>query len=97
MFTYFIGEIRIQSGLKVFVRTASRYDDSRIISLPDLKLRINLGCFKNSLLRYFSIQNGFAVGILMTTTLSSYAHHINSLIILQIMIHIAPFVQDVWI
>ncbi|VDO62350.1 unnamed protein product [Heligmosomoides polygyrus] len=37
-----LGEIRIRSGLRVFMRTASRYDDSRILFLPDLRLRIVL-------------------------------------------------------
>ncbi|PIO66613.1 hypothetical protein TELCIR_11664, partial [Teladorsagia circumcincta] len=36
------GEIRIRSGLRVFMRTASRYDDSRILFLPDLRLRVVL-------------------------------------------------------
>lgn len=43
-----LGEIRIRSGLRVFMRTASRYDDSRILFLPDLRLRIVLG-------QYFSL------------------------------------------
>ncbi|VDL65759.1 unnamed protein product [Nippostrongylus brasiliensis] len=38
-----LGEIRIRSGLRVFMRTASRYDDSRILFLPDLRLRVVLG------------------------------------------------------
>ncbi|XGW21898.1 hypothetical protein V3C99_004676 [Haemonchus contortus] len=37
-----LGEIRIRSGLRVFMRTASRYDDSRILFLPDLRLRVVL-------------------------------------------------------
>lgn len=38
-----LGEIRIKSGLKIFLRTASRYDDSQILSLPDVRLKILLG------------------------------------------------------
>ncbi|VDM51676.1 unnamed protein product [Angiostrongylus costaricensis] len=37
-----LGEVRICSALRVFMRTASRYDDSRILFLPDLRLRIIL-------------------------------------------------------
>ncbi|KAJ1358911.1 hypothetical protein KIN20_017479 [Parelaphostrongylus tenuis] len=37
-----LGEVRICSALRVFMRTASRYDDSRILFLPDLRLRIVL-------------------------------------------------------
>ncbi|EYB85082.1 hypothetical protein Y032_0305g1964 [Ancylostoma ceylanicum] len=39
---WMLGEIRIRCGLRVFMRTASRYDDSRILFLPDLKLRVLL-------------------------------------------------------
>ncbi|CAJ0948684.1 unnamed protein product, partial [Mesorhabditis belari] len=39
---WLIGEIRIRSGLSVYVRTASKYDDSRILFLPQLKLRVTL-------------------------------------------------------
>uniref|UniRef100_A0A1I7UST1 Fmp27_GFWDK domain-containing protein n=1 Tax=Caenorhabditis tropicalis TaxID=1561998 RepID=A0A1I7UST1_9PELO len=38
-----LGEIRIKSGLKIFLRTASRYDDSQILSLPDVRLKVLLG------------------------------------------------------
>ena len=33
---WLIGEIRIRSGLSVYVRTASKYDDSRILFLPQV-------------------------------------------------------------
>ncbi|CAI5438875.1 unnamed protein product [Caenorhabditis angaria] len=38
-----LGEIRIKSGLRIFVRTASRYDDSQVLTLPDVRLKILLG------------------------------------------------------
>lgn len=37
-----LGEVRIKSGLRIFIRTASRYDDSRVLTLPDLRLKIML-------------------------------------------------------
>ncbi|CAI4230003.1 unnamed protein product [Auanema sp. JU1783] len=37
-----LGELRIRSEFRVFMRTASKYDDSRILLLPDLKLRVAL-------------------------------------------------------
>ncbi|KJH44246.1 hypothetical protein DICVIV_09718 [Dictyocaulus viviparus] len=40
--SFIVGEVRIRSALHVFMRTASRYDDSRILFLPDLRLRIVL-------------------------------------------------------
>ncbi|CAD6190928.1 unnamed protein product [Caenorhabditis auriculariae] len=38
-----LGEVRVKSGLRVFMRTASRYDDSRVLMLPDVRLKILLG------------------------------------------------------
>uniref|UniRef100_A0A8R1HHQ7 Fmp27_GFWDK domain-containing protein n=1 Tax=Caenorhabditis japonica TaxID=281687 RepID=A0A8R1HHQ7_CAEJA len=38
-----LGEIRIKAGLRIFLRTASRYDDSQVLSFPDVRLKVLLG------------------------------------------------------